>query len=580
MSNSPAPAPFPSAAPALYSGGSTSSEEDETTEYDDNEMVNPSPVPSPFAMPLSHADNLHGDEDDDEDRNIIEGGPQPDDNDNSEIHQQTYEYEHHEQHEHSPPKEDKQNASLKAAAEIINTLDSAYAEMKAQAASSAREADEARNSAREAAEILRRYTTRSHPREGSVTFDSRSSSAANTKTTRAPMMNVHTSPFTPSSEENKEGKDERRQYHPRHFPRTPPSVADRIAKANAEDVLSLSLEVERMKQALEGEQISHDETRNALAEEKAENVRLQQKLQKLENSMETQRENLGRSGDALENELRRAKLRVEAAEEDAQLALELAKDAEETREQLESYLQQVLSELENYRSNNPNLMIASETRTPTSVGKSSLKPLDSTGEHAEEGSAKRSVRFSDPISFSNSPKKAREPEAAQEEEDEHQQQQQHTDGALAPVSTPSRPSRPLVSAGRQLLQRSLGTPADQKIHYFDYTPEKSAERRQRLRDQLKQVGSDVQILTPASSVEESPRRTPIQFSQSVSDICQAATQILLTSGQRLELDGHCWRKNKSSDRSDEMQLDTIARQYCQSVEVSCFLRHVRMSSRW
>ena len=181
---------------------------------------------------------------------------------------------------------------------------------------------------------------------------------------------------------------------------------------------------------------------------------------------------------------------------------------------------------------------------------------------------KRSVHFSDPISFSsNSPKG----ESFLEDEDNNEEYENENDATLIAipngVSTPNRPARPLVSAGRKLLQQSItkDTGAQSKTYLFEYTPEKSAERRQRLRDTLKQMDSTVVIPTP-STAERSPHRKQLQFSTNVLEICNNASEILRSSGHRLELDGHWWREEKE-DGSDEIPLDSLARQYCQSVEV-------------
>ena len=70
---------------------------------------------------------------------------------------------------------------------------------------------------------------------------------------------------------------------------------------------------------------------------------------------------------------------------------------------------------------------------------------------------------------------------------------------------------------------------------FEFTPEKSAERRQRLRDQLKQLDSTVVIPTPERT--PSPQRKQLQFTTNFFDLCKAAAEIIKASGHRLELDG-------------------------------------------
>ena len=101
-----------------------------------------------------------------------------------------------------------------------------------------------------------------------------------------------------------------------------PSSTERLAQSHAEDVLSLSLELERMKQELENEQMAHDQTRSSLAEQKSKNKLLEGQVHKVLSDLETSREDHARKMDGAKDELKRAQTRVDAAEEDAQLALD------------------------------------------------------------------------------------------------------------------------------------------------------------------------------------------------------------------------------------------------------------------
>ena len=473
----------------------------------------------------------------------------------------------------------KYNDSLKAAADLIHTLDSAYAEINVLNASSAQEADEARAQARTAAEIARRYTTRSHPTEGAtLSFERYSSSPSNYKTTptattssRAPMTDVGTdsnrlslNSFTPSSEQNQNrGRAQAQQSYwqstatstsasasssPRHhYRRTPPSVADRITQANAEDVLSLSLELERTKQKLEAELMSHDETKHALAEERARNQILHEKFLKIESNMEAQREQLGRTGDELEQELQRAKLRVEAAEEDADLALEIAKENAESRDQLEYMLQQALEEIQVLRSSSSRSYPAIEAAIAGGVTpKSSLKSGGSDTD--DESASKRSVHFSDPISYSHD-----------EEDDE-------TATPKNPGQQHNRRTRSLLSAGRRILALARSNSEDEEDNQKllrNRNERASPGRRQFLRKELEKIDSNVEI--------PSPSRVPREQQKPLLDVCRATTKLLQESGRRLELDGHWWKgsatDSSEEEESNENDLQTIARQYCQSVEV-------------
>ena len=99
------------------------------------------------------------------------------------------------------------------------------------------------------------------------------------------------------------------------------------------------------------------------------------------------------------------------------------------------------------------------------------------------------------------------------------------------------------------------------------TPNKSAERRQKLRDRLRAAGEDI----------PSPLQTPVKNSPSVNgidmgmatkamEVCHNVASLIRESGLRLDLPGHWWTLNKPDDN-----VEAMARQYCNSLEVSlCF----------
>uniref|UniRef100_A0A7S4N042 Uncharacterized protein n=1 Tax=Odontella aurita TaxID=265563 RepID=A0A7S4N042_9STRA len=136
-----------------------------------------------------------------------------------------------------------------------------------------------------------------------------------------------------------------------------PTTRDLLAHSHAEDVLSLSLELERTRQSLNAERNSHGATRVELTESKSKTVRLEEDVQRLLGDLESERERGGREIDASRAELERVRTRVSAAEEDAQLALDLAKGSAESREQVEAWLQRALDEIEALRNH---LAIAQE----------------------------------------------------------------------------------------------------------------------------------------------------------------------------------------------------------------------------
>jgi chromosome segregation ATPase len=440
-------------------------------------------------------------------------------------------------------KESEENTSpLKAAADLIQTLDIAYSEMNSCAADAARDAEDARRNARAASEIARRYLNRSYPKD-------RSPFGAASVSTPSPMsftQNRGESKFDISQELIEIGAEDHART-PHHL-KTPdqnhimgrssrrtfktPSSSERLAQSHADDVLSLSLDLERSKQALKSEQRMHDETKASLAAVKSKNKSLEEQNQKLLDDMEKERGEAKQKMGALEQDLARTNYRMEAAEEDAQFALDLAKESAEKRDQMEDFLQKALQELERLRAQHN-----SAPRTP-----------------------KRSVRFAD-TTQSLPPKPPPPP------------QLEEPTPIVAEDSRRPGPSRSMIAAGRQLLRRAQSPNHEQAVVTLEYTPVKSAERRNRLRERLKSMEDDAMLLSPPrqAAAAASPRMdagfTTGTPNSKVTEECKNVAKLLQESGGRLDLGGHWWRDAGKSSQPD-VHLEAMARQYCQSVEVS------------
>eukprot|EP00559_Dactyliosolen_fragilissimus_P002797 CAMPEP_0184857226 /NCGR_PEP_ID=MMETSP0580-20130426/2394_1 /TAXON_ID=1118495 /ORGANISM="Dactyliosolen fragilissimus" /LENGTH=697 /DNA_ID=CAMNT_0027352703 /DNA_START=91 /DNA_END=2184 /DNA_ORIENTATION=- len=118
-----------------------------------------------------------------------------------------------------------------------------------------------------------------------------------------------------------------------------------MAESNAEDVLHLSLELENFKHRLQIEQTNHEHTTQALQEANGQKQQLATQLTQMTMDYDAKIQNL-------ERELSIANERVLTAEEDAQVALDIAKESQETREQVESLLERALHEIELLRNEN------------------------------------------------------------------------------------------------------------------------------------------------------------------------------------------------------------------------------------
>lgn len=153
------------------------------------------------------------------------------------------------------------------------------------------------------------------------------------------------------------------------------SAASRLARSNAEDVLAISLELETAREQVDKERSGHQQAKAELAKAREANQELQEEIQKLNNQRKELEMSHSTEVDGIRIELNRARHRVTAAEEDANLALDIAKGSAESREQLEGWLQRALDEIEILREQLANatavgpgggqvILIGSPTSTP------------------------------------------------------------------------------------------------------------------------------------------------------------------------------------------------------------------------
>lgn len=430
----------------------------------------------------------------------------------------------------SPIKEKMTQTPLKEAADLIQTLDIACSEMNNCAEDAARDAETARKNARAASEIARRYQHRSYPKAQSSFGFISGASTPSPKRTR-PILDINTETKEESLDDisaiASEIETPRQNYSILNLERRKgkrtyktPTSTDRIAQSHADDVLALSIELERAKQALKSEQRMHQQTKTLLEASEAKNKELQVQNDAFQEIVETSGQEGNQRKQELEEELTKSNLRLQAAEEDADLALDLAKDSAEKRDEMEEMMQKALDELQ---------ILKATTKAPDTP--------------------KRSVRFADSTPPPPPPPPRPTPESS---------------SASPRSSTP----RAMVAAGRQLLRRSIGTP-DQEVITLELTPAKSAERRRRLRERLMQLDEDG-IPTPRR-LPSTPHPGPPAVKQKiVLDDFMDIAKILQDSGKRLDLGGHWWRKDcdkASIPPTQDIHLEALARQYCQSVEV-------------
>jgi hypothetical protein len=351
---------------------------------------------------------------------------------------------------------------------------------------------------------------------------------------------------------------------------------EQLAHSHAEDVLSLSLELERAKLALQTEQTAHMKTKLALAEAFSKKSLLEAQIEKLLNDMETQREDHGRKTDLLEEDLERAKMRVQAAEVDAQEALDLAKGFAEHRDELEDSLQQALQEIQVLRgSASSNALppgddhmslsggVIPRSRPPPPKGPPPRQPL----------SEKKGVRFAD---------------MASDLQTSDNRMTMPTTSTTGATPHKSQLPRSMVAAGREVLHRHAATSnaiASPEQQAIVINTQKSAERRNLLRERLQAVGSDIVIASPpprgpaaAAPVPPPPPVSKQPYENKARETFIRVASMLRESAQRVGFTGHWWATTSVPSNEDVVAM---TRSYCQSVEVRnqcCHLFSLKFSS--
>ncbi len=506
-----------------------------------------------------------------------------------------------------------QKSPLRLAASLIQSLEIHHTEMMGNAANAAKDAETARKNAQTAEMLIQKYQRKSYPASKTVTRASPASlvdSITNTTVTPSKLLltprtklpearrlhsltpnRASTTNRLPSHNEDAKETDDHKENQndnestsittpvaskptngrppssakvlsapqsPTPYQRiqnrlTPqsPTSYERLAKNHADDLLQLQLELERTRQELKSEQQVHKKCQASLESMKESKMKADRKVKKILNEFQIEREELSTKISKLENELEASLWKLQAAEEDAQLALDIARDSADEREKAEEQLEAAKNEIDFLRNGQ-----------------------DGKAQNPALTTPKRSVHFADTeVTTAN--------------------------GTVTPSSTPVQPKeqaspmfytpretgppRAMVAAGRQLLLRRNMTPQDAVIR-LEVSPAKSAERRQQLCRRLNKhlneggsensnmslVNSSSSSLTPLSPTSGSGLSISDGITKKKLEEYNSAMKILQISGKRLELDGYWWREqsNKTlAPNNNPVQIDIITRQYCQNVEV-------------
>ncbi len=317
--------------------------------------------------------------------------------------------------------------------------------------------------------------------------------------------------------------------------------SEELAHSNAEDVLSLSLEIQNLQAQLRKERESHQITLEEVKREKSTRIKIEDELQERRREHAVAQNTYCDDVQELMAECQQAKVKIRAAEQDAEEALELAEENAKSRAEMEGFLQRALDELESLRSQTQQLPMIVEDS-------SDMLCETNDGDNLSQ--------------------------------------------AMSTLSTPSRHSplrldrrRAGISAGRSLLRQvqdndemsytstqdgSAGSTNTDTSYYITLS-RRSAENRERLLNRLKKPtdssSTDGDVVVFSASDGEG---LDLNYTHSLSKSVKSIANVIRKSGKSLGFGGRWFTRRANRHKSkgeDETDLEAMAKNYCKNVEI-------------
>jgi hypothetical protein len=375
--------------------------------------------------------------------------------------------------------------------------------------------------------------------------------------------------------------------NPPKSPRRQPTTSARIQASHAEDVLTLSLELERTRSALKAANAQ-------LANVQSQNEDLQSQLLNNNNSTTASGDYQSTQSQIME-ELRMEKIRSKAAEEDAALALELAKDAQAVKEECEEWLTRSLDEIDFWK--NKCLLMEKE------YGTQQRQQKEDAGDDDNEN--KKLVRFKEDCPPSPVVSVEGGDDGAVDETEKRpppppeypfhppspknaawstpQTTGNNRSLTFTPNSCEPTPSKSAVANGRLYLHNAspLLSPngvlsPNPRIRASELM-KRSAETRRILRERLSASGQLTGPSPPPSMAHIAAVAAKTKGNAMSNDACQQGGAVFKTignvlyeSGHRLKLDGRKWAPTQNGSHvviATGAALETMVKDYCGQVEV-------------
>jgi len=389
----------------------------------------------------------------------------------------------------------------------------------------------------------------------------------------------------------------------------PATTTTRIEASHAEDVLTLSLELERVRSQLAATTDQLSASVDQVAKLQGDNDRAHDELNALHSQLETHNERSSYQLSGLQRQLDLERTKSSAAEEDAALALELAKEAQVAKEECETWLGRSLEEIDLWkeRCGDAERMLKEaqerggsaqrEEETKKSVHWGDECPpspvMSDDGFGCEAGGDVGAVLTSPAVGqkMPPPPPPPRVPGWGANADADNADTDDGLDDVAAAEGI-TTPSKSAVASGRAYLHRHSPSPLKAEMGGMSPHPRtqasellrKSAETRRLLRERLTGPGQRFgggprpPMAGVSNSVPSDPSgRGGDDFASRQGAACRAVGRAIRESGARLNpgaaplLSNEAWSNAGVDDGTDGeggtvAQLESMVRDYCVGVE--------------
>eukprot|EP00574_Skeletonema_japonicum_P009321 CAMPEP_0201724862 /NCGR_PEP_ID=MMETSP0593-20130828/8450_1 /ASSEMBLY_ACC=CAM_ASM_000672 /TAXON_ID=267983 /ORGANISM="Skeletonema japonicum, Strain CCMP2506" /LENGTH=657 /DNA_ID=CAMNT_0048216165 /DNA_START=17 /DNA_END=1990 /DNA_ORIENTATION=- len=386
----------------------------------------------------------------------------------------------------------------------------------------------------------------------------------------------------PAVAEGMESTSPSQTRNPPISPRNQPTTSARLQASHAEDVLTLALELERTRSQLKAANAQ-------LADVQSQNEDLQSQLLENDKISSSDQQQSTQSYALVVEELRMEKIRSKAAEEDAALALELAKDAQAVKEECEEWLTRSLDEIEFWK--DKCLSMEKDVGMQHQLQQQSLEETGADDEHDN----RKLVRFKEECPPSPVVSVEGGDAAAVDETEKrlppppeysfHSTPKNDTWSTpqiagnrriiFTPNSAPTPSSKSAIANGRLYLHNASPTLSGELSPHpsirASQLMKRSAETRRILRERLSSSGSgrldktgpspppSMAQVAAISAKNKGNAMNSNDTSHQGGVVYKTVANVLHESGNRLKLDGEKWTLTQDG-------LETMVKDYCGQVE--------------